>query len=146
MNAELATLLTGETNAEQRIEQVLFGDLFLQCLDDSGTWYRYHHLFRDFLRQRLERDQPERSPNSIRWPPTGSTSRGCSPGCRPCDARQEASFATDVVEEQALRLVEHSRMATLLALVEKLPKKEIGSRSWLQLAIAWAYCLLHFPE
>lgn len=147
MNAELATLLTGETNAEQRIEQVLFGDLFLQCLDDSGTWYRYHHLFRDFLRQRLERDQPEKVAELHSLAAHWFHEQGMlSPAVDHAMLAEEASFATDVVEEQALRLVEHSRMATLLALVEKLPKKEIGSRSWLQLAIAWAYCLLHFPN
>lgn len=27
---------------------------FLIGLDDDGTWFRYHHLFRDFLRKKLE--------------------------------------------------------------------------------------------
>jgi LuxR family transcriptional regulator, maltose regulon positive regulatory protein len=35
--------------------------LFLTSLDDEQRWYRFHHLFRDMLRRRLERDAgPER--------------------------------------------------------------------------------------
>ena len=30
------------------------------ALDDDGRWFRYHHLFAEFLQQRLERDHPER--------------------------------------------------------------------------------------
>ncbi|WP_098730831.1 LuxR family transcriptional regulator [Brevibacterium epidermidis] len=147
VNPELATLLTGEPQSELRLEQVLFGDLFLQRLDDSGTWYRYHHLFRDFLRQRLERDHPEKVAElhslAAHWFHTEGIFSSAVDHALLAD---EASFAASVVEEQALRLVEHSRMTTLLALVEKLPHDEIRSRSWLQLAIAWAHCLLHFPD
>ena len=30
--------------------------LFLMSLDNEQRWYRFHHLFRDTLRRRLERD------------------------------------------------------------------------------------------
>ena len=33
-------------------------NLFLLSLDENRTWYRYHHLFSEFLRGRLERDYP----------------------------------------------------------------------------------------
>ncbi len=32
---------------------LLESNLFLISLDDEGTWYRFHHLFRDFLLERL---------------------------------------------------------------------------------------------
>ena len=32
---------------------------FLVALDEDGVWYRYHHLFRDLLRQRLSRVESE---------------------------------------------------------------------------------------
>lgn len=37
-------------------------NLFLVALDNKRHWYRYHHLFRDFLRQHLIKIQPELVP------------------------------------------------------------------------------------
>lgn len=36
------------------IENIYESNLFISSLDSSGKWFRYHHLFRDFLRMRLE--------------------------------------------------------------------------------------------
>jgi LuxR family maltose regulon positive regulatory protein len=41
----------------KRLEQA---NLFVVALDDQGNWFRYHHLFRDFLQTRLNKTQPER--------------------------------------------------------------------------------------
>lgn len=38
-------------------EQLEQANLFLVPLDETRTWYRYHHLFRDLLHQRLMRQQ-----------------------------------------------------------------------------------------
>lgn len=35
------------------LPKLLESNLFMIALDDEGTWYRFHHLFRDFLRERL---------------------------------------------------------------------------------------------
>src|ERR671916_2840559 len=35
------------------------GSVFVVALDDERRWYRYHHLFRAFLRGRLGREHPE---------------------------------------------------------------------------------------
>ena len=52
----LAAVLSTELNergGQQLLENLWLSNVFLIALDDSGTWYRYHHLFRDLLRQRL---------------------------------------------------------------------------------------------
>ncbi|MCA9792284.1 MAG: AAA family ATPase, partial [Candidatus Eremiobacteraeota bacterium] len=52
---ELASLLTNE-NAIERIQHLDSSRLFLVHLNGEGEWFRYHHLFRDFLRRRLSID------------------------------------------------------------------------------------------
>ncbi|HVN53519.1 MAG TPA: LuxR C-terminal-related transcriptional regulator [Anaerolineaceae bacterium] len=37
-------------------------NLFLIALDDERTWFRYHHLFSDLLRARLQQTQPDLIP------------------------------------------------------------------------------------
>lgn len=46
--------------AQEILGYLEHANLFLLPLDDGRTWYRYHHLFRDFLRTRLNKIQPER--------------------------------------------------------------------------------------
>ena len=36
--------------------------LFLVPLDEVRGWWRYHHLFADLLRARLQEEQPDRVP------------------------------------------------------------------------------------
>lgn len=47
------------TNAQAVIEQLERANLFLIPLDGERHWYRYHHLFADLLRQRLQQQYPE---------------------------------------------------------------------------------------
>ena len=35
---------------------------FVVRLDDTRTWYRYHHLFAGFLQERLRRERPDLTP------------------------------------------------------------------------------------
>jgi len=51
----LCAAVTGEDDAQALLEQLDQANLFLIGLDDHRRWYRYHHLFRDFLREHLDR-------------------------------------------------------------------------------------------
>ncbi len=44
-----------EDNARTPLEWLEQNNLFIVSLDSERRWYRYHHLFRSFLQQRLER-------------------------------------------------------------------------------------------
>ncbi|MBN1264902.1 MAG: hypothetical protein JXA25_05370 [Anaerolineales bacterium] len=60
-SASLCDALSGDAfPSETILTKLEKADLFLIPLEDSGRWYRYHHLFQDFLRERLRRDLPER--------------------------------------------------------------------------------------
>ncbi len=45
--------------SRQILDQMAAANLFLISLDEEGQWYRYHHLFADFLTRRLRESQPE---------------------------------------------------------------------------------------
>lgn len=145
--ADLAATLSGVRRGQAMLEDVLARDLFLQPLDMDGSWYRYHHLFEEYLRKRLERDDPDRVPELHRkaahW---YATNKHTSEAVDHALAAGDVEFAIDVVESDAMLKVEHSQMSTLLAMVKKLPADRIGPRPRLQMAIAWANCLLHYPK
>src|SRR5581483_1929206 len=56
----IAGPLAGVSRPEDILRQLEDGNLFVTELEGRRRVYRYHHLFRDFLRSRLDRDGPER--------------------------------------------------------------------------------------
>ncbi|MCV2491950.1 LuxR C-terminal-related transcriptional regulator [Geodermatophilus sp. YIM 151500] len=53
--APLADAVTGRDDAVRHLDDIQRAGLFLTPLDDEGTWFRYHQLFRDLLRYELDR-------------------------------------------------------------------------------------------
>ncbi|MFD1956333.1 LuxR C-terminal-related transcriptional regulator [Paenibacillus thailandensis] len=58
MNAGLAEAVSGVSAARRTMKELARKGLFMIPLDDDREWYRYHHLFRDFLRERLREESP----------------------------------------------------------------------------------------
>ncbi|WP_322062902.1 LuxR C-terminal-related transcriptional regulator [Paraburkholderia sp. J63] len=52
--AENCNALTGATHGQAMLTRLEQANLFVQGLDAQGTWYRYHHLFQEFLQQQLQ--------------------------------------------------------------------------------------------
>ena len=65
-NADICNLLTGRDDAQSVLEQLENDGLFTLPLDTQGHWYRYHHLFHDFLIGRLRRQYPHEVLNLYR--------------------------------------------------------------------------------
>jgi LuxR family maltose regulon positive regulatory protein len=59
-DAVLCDAVTGRTDSAERLERVGAANLFLVGLDREGRWYRYHHLFNEFLRARMRATSPGR--------------------------------------------------------------------------------------
>ncbi len=55
---DLATAVSGAERPAKLLEEVETEGLFLNRLSGEDSWYRYHHLFRDYLRERFEQDDP----------------------------------------------------------------------------------------
>ena len=59
-NAPLADAVRDRSDSEALLEQLRHFDALLVPLDGSREWFRYHHLFADFLYQRLKRSSAQR--------------------------------------------------------------------------------------
>lgn len=57
-SAPLCNALLGIDNAQELLLYLERANLFLVSLDNRRGWYRYHHLFGDMLRARLDQKQP----------------------------------------------------------------------------------------
>ena len=61
LSGPLCDAVTGRTGCQGLLERVERAGLFLVPLDDVRGWWRYHHLFADLLRGRLQAGQPARA-------------------------------------------------------------------------------------
>ncbi len=53
LSVPLCDAVTGRADSQALLEALEQANLFIVPLDQSRTWYRYHHLFSDLLRHRL---------------------------------------------------------------------------------------------
>ena len=60
LTGPLCDAVTGQAGGKARLEALDRANLFLVPLDDRRQWYRYHQLFADVLRARLQDEQPDR--------------------------------------------------------------------------------------
>jgi LuxR family maltose regulon positive regulatory protein len=95
----LCDALTSGSNGQQMLEKLERDNLFLSSLDDQRRWYRYHHLFADALRARLQAENPARVPTLHRAASDWHAEHGTL-----ADAIRHALAAVDV--EQAADLLE----------------------------------------
>lgn len=140
----LAEVLSGDSHGQSKLEEIESRDLFLRRIDDTGDWFRYHHLFADFLRRRLERDQPDLVAGLHQRASDWFEAHQMT-----VEAVDHALLAGDteravgLVEAGGRRLVENSQNATVLAMVNKLPSDAVQSSPTLQLMLARADIGLH---
>lgn len=60
MNAAACNALLGSNNAQPMLDRLEKDNLFVVSLDEKREWYRYHHLFREFLLGKLRGESPAR--------------------------------------------------------------------------------------
>ena len=143
---DLASALTGRSRGQALLEEIEQHDLFLSRIDEAGEWFRYHHLFVQFLRQRLERDHPERVAALHRTAAAWLCDHGMlSEAIDHALAGGDDAQAVDLVETHAMDCVQHAQLATLVGLVAKLPSVKIATRPQLLVALAWAHMMLRQP-
>ena len=142
----LASALAKVARGQAMLEEVERRGLFLQHIDDDRNWFRYHHMFAEFLRRRLERDRPEQIEQLHRTASAWFAENGClNEAVDHALAAGDPARAVDLVEQDETYLIERSKMTTLLGIVKKLPPQLVVARAPLQLIIAWANILLQRP-
>ena len=71
LSGPLCDAVTGRKGSQALLEEAERAGLFLVPLDEVRGWWRYHHLFADLLRARLQEEQPGRVPdlhrNAAAW-------------------------------------------------------------------------------
>jgi LuxR family maltose regulon positive regulatory protein len=129
LSGPLCDAVTGRDDGQRMLDRLERGNLLVVPLDDERRWYRYHHLFADFLRSRLERQRPGRSATLHR-----RASEWCEENALVVEAVGHALRAED--HDRAARLMERGidqtwyrgELVTLLGWLRTLPEEAMRRR------------------
>jgi serine/threonine-protein kinase PknK len=139
----LATALAGVPRGQAMLEDIEQRGLFLQRCNNDPDWFRYHHMFAEFLTRRLERDRPDQVEQLHRAASVWFAEHShLNEAVDHALASGDTTRAVDLVEQDETSLLEQSKMTTLLEIVKKLPPRLVVSRARLQLTLAWTNILL----
>jgi LuxR family maltose regulon positive regulatory protein len=127
-------------DGQRLLEYLDQANLFLVPLDHRRGWYRYHRLFADVLLRRLRRAEPSQIPELHRRASAWYEGEGYhGDAIHHALAGQDLAGAARVVEKNALQLLIHSELTTLIRWLDALPDDLIRSRPWLSVYSAWAH-------
>ena len=138
LSGELCDAVTGRAGSQAMLQDIERAGLFLVPLDEVRGWWRYHHLFADLLRARLQAEQPGRVP---------ALHRAAAAWCEEHDladdavrhalAAGDAAWAARLVERHVETLLGRSEGVTLRRWLSALPAESVRDRPRLCLAQAY---------
>jgi LuxR family transcriptional regulator, maltose regulon positive regulatory protein len=139
LSGPLCDAVTSGRDGQRVLEKLEEGNLFLLPLDDKRRWYRYHHLFSEFLRQQLYKQRSALAPDLHRRASHWYEDNGLvEDAIGHALAAEDFSTAARLVEDNSADRLMRREIATLLGWVEALPDELVLTRPRLCLAYAFA--------
>lgn len=136
--APLCDGVTATVNSEQALADLQRRNLFLIPLDDTYHWFRYHHLFAEFLKGYLKRTRPEELPVLHRRAAEWFQAHN-----HPEDALHHAlaipdyAYVTRLVIDNWRRIYHQGRLKTAVQWLESLPGDLLRQSPPLAVAYCW---------
>ncbi len=138
MSAPLCAALLGNSGVE--LADLERSNLFVVPLDNNRSWYRYHHLFAELLRQRLLANYPAEEIAGLR--------RKASQWFEACgDGQAAIHYARQAGDQERVAQLlarysgfyfMHNEMLQLVELTRSLPEAVLARYPSLNMAAAWA--------
>jgi ATP/maltotriose-dependent transcriptional regulator MalT len=139
---DLCNAITKKDNSEDLINTIKKLNLFIITLDEKNHWYRYHHLFQEFLRERLNRHSMSEVKSihhaAYQW---CLKNQWLGEAVNHAIYCEDWSGACEAVETCRQELMTHNRLSTLEGWINKLPDHIISERPIILLTLGWCYAM-----
>ncbi len=138
LSGELCDAVTGGSGGAEMLAGIERSNLFLVPLDRTRSWFRYHHLFAELLRQELERSQPDLVSGLHRRASVWFQSRGeLDEAITHATAAGEIDKARDLIATHWNAFANEGKLVTVSAWLDRLPLGAVEADARLCLARAW---------
>lgn len=138
LSGPLCQAVTGLEDSREILEALERANLFVVPLDEQRRWYRYHHLFAEFLRVRLRQRDVERLPDLHRRAARWYEAHGfIVEAVNHALAAEDFEHAAGLVERVARDLLGRSELGMLRHWLNALPAEILEARPRLNTVQAW---------
>ena len=132
----------GSVDGQAMLQDLEEMNLFVIPLDDERHWYRYHHLFADVLRKRLEHQSPELLPELHRRASQWYEQNGfIAESIQQAITAGDQDRAAQLIEQNGCFLLMSGEVATMLDWTDSI-EFQSESHPWLAIQKAWALALI----
>jgi LuxR family maltose regulon positive regulatory protein len=147
LDAALCDALCERDDSAAMLERLLRDHLFLSRVDEPRQQYRYHSLFRSFLRAQLRLEGGGRESalqrRAARW---YLAQQRVIPAIDHALEGGDLDFALPLLEQHAESLLGQGRLRLLTRWLEQLPGAELARHPYLRLIHIWAVNLSRGPR
>ncbi|MFW6074577.1 MAG: LuxR C-terminal-related transcriptional regulator, partial [Chloroflexota bacterium] len=138
MSAEIGEVVAGCEDCQEMLEYIDGANLFVIPLDNTRSWFRYHHLFADFLEIRFRRDDPDGWVQARQRAAAWFADRGWwHQAIDHSLACGDIASAAHYIEIAGWDTIKNGRLATLRRWLQALPEQVIQSSVELLLLESW---------
>lgn len=138
MSAPLCNAITGSTESAEMLADLRRRNLFVIPLDGEHYWFRYHHLFAEFLKSHLERTLPDNLPalhrRAAEW---FQSNNYAEDALRHAFAIPDYPYASRLMVDNWRRIYHQGRLNTAVDWLDSLPPDFIRQSPPLSVAYCW---------
>jgi len=142
LNGSLCDALIGDSGGEAILEDLERRNLFIIPLDNDRRWFRYHHLFSDLLKRRLEYAQPETASRLHHRAGLWHLEKGdFTEAFRHFMESGDPAKAVEILEGRWHVFIHRGQAGQLQRMLDSLEPAEIKNSAPLSMARCWLYCI-----
>ena len=139
LTGSLCNAVLERSDSQAVLEDLERENFFLVALDEHRTWYRYHQLFKDLLRHKLDMSAPEKIAELFDRASRWYSENGWAELAIDCSLQSgQVEQAARLIEENGEATLMRSEVKTLQGWLSRLPAEQIRSDPRLAFLEAWA--------
>lgn len=144
LSGPLCDSLTGRNDGKEMLQRLSDQNAFIIKIDNEGGWYRYHHLFAEFLQKKLE-SSPDAEKNELHgragawYESKGHFSEAIGHYLQ----GHHYEKAADIIEQKGRDILKTGVADILISWFNILPREFVESRDILCLTYAWALIIIN---
>lgn len=136
--------ITRNPNASLLLASMIQKGLFIHALDEQHSWYRIHHLFRDFLESRFKLFNIEHYKTvHLRAAYWYQQQHFFMEAIYHAERAENQLLVLDLLSQVSRDLVLEGRVYTLLELIKLIPEPELAKHPTLLYDIIWSLIITH---